>query len=185
MSRRIRRALVFIVVVVLVGGAAVVVLTTEPGLADARDRVDATWTPLRKPLQLRYQQLAGVEQAVTTGGGGHRAVIKDLRAVFNRWAKLAGKPDSKADPGAEAQTANQLEALATRLRTNVLLSDRLKNQPPINDAIKAFATAVVPTPALDAYNRAVRDYQDTREGTPESLVAAVFGFGERPLLVVG
>ncbi len=185
MRRRLRVLVVLGIVVVLVAGAAVVVFTTKPDLDDKQERVDARWRPLRKPLQLRYQVLAGVEQAVTAAGGGERAVIKDLRDAFDRWAKLAGQPDDEADPRAEAETANELEALAARLRADVNGSERLKTVQPILAAIAMFDSTVVPPPAVRAYNRAVHDYQDTREGTLASVVVAIFGYDDRPTLVVG
>jgi hypothetical protein len=185
MRSRVRRLVVVVAVVAVVAGAAAVVLTTKPDIDDARDRVDARWTPLRAPLQARYQLLAGVDQAMTAAGAGDRAVIKELRVAFDRWAKLAGQPDAKADAAAEAETANTLEALARRAQANYALSDRLNKIPEIKQAIDAYRAAVVPDVDLRAYNRAVRRYQEARSGFLESAVAAAFGLGARPILIVG
>jgi hypothetical protein len=183
-----RRRTLFValgIVVVLVIAAGVVVLTTQPDLDDAQEHVDTRWTPLRKPLQVRNQALAIVEQAVTAAGGEQRAVVQELRPVFDRWAKLAGEPNRDADAGAEAETANELEALGARLRANITVSERLKNVQAVRDALALYDGALVPQPLVVAYNRAVRRYQELRDGTLESVVAAVFGYDARPTFVIG
>ena len=41
-----------------------------------------------------------------------------------------------------------------------------------------------PPPAVTAYNRAVRDYEDERNGLLRSPVASLFGYDSRPQLVL-
>jgi hypothetical protein len=89
------------------------------------------------------------------------------------------------DPGAEATTADELEALARRARANVAASARLSADPGIASAFAAFDQAVVAPAAVKAYNRAVRAYERARTGTIKSLVARALGYDARPVLVLG
>ena len=185
MARRARRTrwIVLLVVALVLGGAVAAVVLSQPDLADARDRVDDTWTPLRSPLDSRYDALAVVQQALTEAGAADRAVTQDLAAKLERWSSLAAKDD--ADPGAEVQTADELESLARRVRANVFASDRLRSNPTLAAAIAAFDQAIPPEPAVKAYNRAARRYEDERTGTIRSIVAGVLGFDARAQLVLG
>jgi hypothetical protein len=185
MRRRVRLVLILGLLVVVVGGVGALVLTTKPDLDDGRARVDAAWTPMRKPLQLRYQVLAGVDVKMTEAGNGDRPVLEVLRAALDRWADLAGDSDAAADAGTETETANELEALAARVRASINGSERLKNNKGVTDAMALFDVTVVPPPLVRTYNRAAQRYQETREGTLESVVAAVLGFESRPRFVVG
>jgi hypothetical protein len=105
----------------------------------------------------------------------------DLTATLTRWQRLARVDD----PGSQAPLANDLEALAARVKANVSASDRLNADPAIKAALSAFDGVVVSPPTVDAYNRAVRAYQHARTGTIRRLVADVLGFDARPQLVLG
>jgi len=183
-GRRLRW-LVAIVVVLLIGGAVYAVLTVQPDLSDTRDRVDAAWTPLRAPLATRYTALAKVASVLHAADEGDRTITVDLDRTLSRWQKLALRGDAHTDAGEEASVANDLEALARRVRANILGSDRLKTNQLLSAALQAYDQAVVPVPALDAYNAAVARYQSERSGSLHHLVATVMGFDERPRLLVG
>ena len=184
MSRRVRW-LIVIALVLVVAGAVAAVLTVQPKLSDARDGVDARWSAVRPPLLARYTALGGVAQALKDAGETNRSVTKDLDAALARWSKLALRGAAHTDPGVEASTANELEALARRVRANVVGSDRLNANPAIIAAIIVFDQAVVPPPAAKAYNAAVRRYEDEREGAINHLVAGALGYDTRAELVVG
>jgi hypothetical protein len=184
MARRVRR-LAVVVVVLLVIGAIAVVLTTRPKLDDRRNDVDRAWTPLRGPLGERYARLGDVNAQLAAAGGGERDVARALGLRLGRWGELRRAGDGDADADAEAQTADQLEGLATRLQAVVSSSDRLRASDPLNQAIAAFQGTVPPPPAVTAYNRAVRDYEDERNGLLRSPVASLFGYDSRPQLVLG
>jgi len=183
MARRVRR-LAVVVLVLLVVGAIALVLTTRPKLEDARDGVDRAWTPLRGPLSQRYAKLAEANTQLVAAGGGERNVSQALGLRLGRWDELRRAKDGDADADAEAQTANQLEGLASRLQAVVSSSDRLRASEPVNQAIAAFQGTVPPPPAVTAYNRAVRDYEDERNGLFRSPVASLFGYDSRPQLVL-
>ena len=181
MARRVRR-LAVVVVVLLVIGAIAVVLTTRPKLEDRRSDVDRAWTPLRGPLGERYARLGEANAQLAAAGGGERDVARALGLRLGRWGELRRAGDADAD--AEAQTADQLEGLATRLQAVVSSSDRLRASDPLNQAIAAFQGTVPPAPAVTAYNRRVRDYEDERNGLLRSPVASLFGYDSRPQLVL-
>jgi hypothetical protein len=180
--RRPVRWLLLLVVLLLVGGVAAVVLTSTPELDDTRDRVDVRWEPLREPLVARYFALAGIRQKLDDAGEADRAVTKDLDSALFRWQRLARRSANRSDVGAEATTANELEALGLRVKANVAGSPRLAGNEPLRDSLVAFDAAVVPTPEVEAYNRAVDRYQETRDEAFKSLVADVFGYGAYPVL---
>jgi hypothetical protein len=184
MSRRVRW-LIVIALVLVVAGAVAAVLTIQPKLSDARDRVDARWSAVRPHLVARYTALGGVAQALKDAGETNRSVTKDLDAALPRWSKLALLGAEHTDPGVEASTANELEALARRVRANIVASDRLKTNAAILAAFTTFDQAVVPPPDVKAYNASVRRYEDEREGAIHHLVASVLGFATRSELLVG
>jgi hypothetical protein len=184
MARRVRR-LAVVVVLLLVAGAVALVLTTRPRLEDQRDNVDRAWTPLRAPLATRYEQLAGVNAQMAAAGGGDRSVTKALGTTLSRWDRLHRARDGSADADAEAETANRLEGLASRLGAVVLTSDRLRGVDPLNQAIAAFQGATLPPPAVKTYNDAAQEYEDTRNSTLRRPVAALFGYDSRPQLMLG
>ena len=186
MARRVRR-LAVVVVVLLVIGAIAVVLTTRPKLEDRRSDVDRAWTPLRGPLGERYARLGEANTQLAAAGGGERDVARALGLRLGRWGELHRAGDDDADADAEAQTADELEGLATRLQAVVSSSDRLRASDPLNQAIAAFqATGNEQLQAtVKTYNRSVRDYEDERNGLPRGPVASLFGYDSRPQLVLG
>src|SRR3981081_2299249 len=159
MARRVRR-LAVVVLVLLVVGAIALVLTTRPKLEDARNGVDRAWTPLRGPLSERYAKLAAANPELAAAGGGERDVSRALGLRLGRWGELRRAKDGDADADAEAQTADQLEGLATRLQAVVSSSDRLRGSDALAQAIAAFQDAVPPPPAVTTNNRAVPDSED-------------------------
>jgi hypothetical protein len=181
--RRVRWILLLVVALVVAVVAAAFFLV-RPGLDDSRDRVDARWTPLRPSLIARYQALGGVETALQAVAAD-RAITKDLGEGLERWDRLALNGPRHTDAGAEAVAANDLEALARRARANLVGSARLANDPGLRDALAAFDAAVVPPDTVDAYNRAVRSYEDERSGFFEGIVAGLLGYDSRPVLVLG
>jgi hypothetical protein len=183
MRRRVRW-LVIVAVVAVLGVIATGVLI-GPDLGEARDRVDARWTPLRPALAQRYEALAIVTAAMHDAGAGERSVTQDLDEALRRWSGLARRGPGRADAALEAQSANELEALARRLRANIAGSDRLATNATLTETVLAFDQAVVPVPAVQTYNRAARRYERERSGAIERFVAAVLGYESRPLLVVG
>lgn len=172
-------------VALALAGAVAAVVTIQPKLSDARDRVDLRWTPLREPLDARFDALSVMATALHDAGAGDRAVTAALDDALARWSKLALRGPEHTDVTLEVKTANELEALARRVNANIAASDRLSLNEGIKAARSAFDLAVVPVPTIAAYNRAVRAYEDQRSGTINRLVAGAMGFEARPLLVVG
>jgi hypothetical protein len=181
MSRRTRWILLVLVVVVI-GGAVALTLSERPKLDDARSAVDTKWKPLRAPDQLvvRYQKLEGALSAFDAAGGSDRSVSKDLHAALDAWNRAL----KSGGAGAQAETANVVEAQATRLAANALGSERLKSNPAVTDSLLQFSTTQIDPALVAAYNRAVRAYEDERTGTLARPVARVLGYDARPLLVL-
>jgi hypothetical protein len=181
MSRRV--GLLVLLVVLLLGAMAAVVVTAKSPLQDRRDAVDGRWVPLRAPLTARYDALGRVAAGLAAAGAGERTYAVDLSDRLDEWNHLV--KSGSTDAGSEAAVANQLEGLATRVRTNVSASGRLSRDRGIADAFTAFDSALVPPPAVVAYNRAVHRYEDTRHETLKRLPARILGFDARPTLVIG
>jgi hypothetical protein len=184
MARRVRR-LAVVVLVLLIVGAVALALTTRPQLDDHRDDVDTAWKRLRAPLAGRYQQLAAVNAEMATAGAGDRAVARELGTTLTRWDRLRRSANDDADAEAEAETADQLEGLATRLTAVVLGSDRLRGVESLNQAIAAFQGTAPPLPAIKVYNDATQEYEDTRNSFLRRPIADLFGYDPRPQLVLG
>jgi hypothetical protein len=185
MSRRVRR-LAVVVLVLLVVGAVALVLTARPKLDDGRKAVDRAWTPVRGPLGERYAHLGEVNAQLAAAGGGERDVARALGLRLARWEELQRAKGGDVDAAAEAQTADQLEGLATRLQAVVASSDRLRGADGLNQAIAAFqGTGNQQLQAtVKRYNDSVRDYEDERNGLLRSPVASLFGYDSRPQLLL-
>jgi hypothetical protein len=168
-------------VVLVLAGAVVLAVLERPELDDDRSAVSSAWAPLRAPLLARYDKLGSALGAFAFAGGADRAVAKDLRTALSHWAAAT----KHHDVAAEVAAADDLEAQGTRLRANVLGSQRLKELTPLTDAVAAFDAAAPPPALVDAYNHKVKAYQDARTSTAGAPVARVLGFGERPALVLG
>jgi hypothetical protein len=182
--RRLRWILLLVVALVIAAVAAAAFLV-RPGLDDSRDRVDARWTPLRPSLITRYEALDGVAAALGASAAADRAVTKDLQAELEEWDELALNGPRHTDPGAEATVANELEALARRVKANVAASARLSQDAALTTAMTAFDQAVVPTATVTTYNRAARSYEEERSGFFEGLMAGVLGYESRSVLILG
>ena len=179
MWRRVRWVLLALIVL-LVGGALALAVVEQPKLDDGRSEVDARWDALRPALRERYEKLEDLLTAFSAAGGGDRSVTTDLGKALSDWTKATEAKDRTA----EVEAANHLEAQAMRLRTNAG-APRFTEIPELGTAIGNFTGQLVPAEQVQAYNRAVNRYQDERRSTFGAPVALVFGFGERPLLVLG
>jgi hypothetical protein len=178
MWRRLRWILLA-VLVALVAAVATAVIVEKPTLDDDEQAVDARWGDLRDALRPRYEAL---DQAVTTLGAigeSDRAVTQDLTTELAAWT------DALDGGSATRQTeiANRVEGQARRLRANVFASPRLAQSTELASAIDEFGAAEPAAELVDAYNRAVRTYEDDRTDTFRRVVAVLFGFGARPLFV--
>ena len=182
MSRRVG-LLVLVVVLLLAGVVVALVVTARSPLQDGRDAVDGRWVPLRAPLAARYDALGQVATGLDAAGAGERTYAVDLKEGLDEWARAA--KSASPDAESEAALANDLEGLATRVRRNITGSGRLSRDQNLVGAFTAFDAALVPQPAIAAYNRAVRRYEDTRHETLKRVPAKLLGFGERPVLVIG
>jgi hypothetical protein len=180
MSRRTRWILLALIVA-LVGAAVALVVVERPKLDDARTAVDQKWKPLRAPDQLekRYRALEGAVTAFDAAGGSGRAVSKDLHAALDEWQRAV----RDGGAGGQATAADALEAQSTRLIANVLGSERIKNDAAVTDALTAFAATKPDATLVNAYNAAVRAYEDERSGALQQPVARVLGYGARPAFV--
>ena len=181
MSRRTRWILLALLVV-LVGGVAALVLTQQPNLDDARTEVDDTWKPLVADDQLpaRYRMLDGALSAFDAAGGAEREVSKDLHATLDTWTKAT----KDGDAGTQVQAANSVEAQGARLLANVLGSERLRGNASVTDSLVRYAQSTPNPDLVNAYNTAVRAYEDTRTDALAQPVARVLGFDARPVLVI-
>jgi hypothetical protein len=182
MSRRVG-LLVLVVVLLLAGVVVALAVTARSPLQDGRDAVDGRWVPLRAPLAARYDALGQVASGLEAAAAGDRTYAVDLKDRLEEWNQLA--KSASPDAGPEAAVANQLEGLATRVRTNIARSGRLSRDQNLASAFTAFDAALVPPPAVTAYNRAVRKYERTRDETLKRLPAKLLGFDARPTLVIG
>lgn len=173
---RVRRLLGFLIVLI-VAGAVVLVVMVRPGLRHDAESVDRTWTPLVRPLDVRYQALDGVIAQLKASGAGNRKATLGLIQLVERWRVIR----SGTDTADQVETANRIEALAAR--ANVLAhTARLAGAAPLQAAFKAFDTSRPAPGVLGAYNNRVSTYQDRRDGFWSRIVASLDGYPMRPTL---
>jgi hypothetical protein len=180
MWRRLRWVILALVLVA-VGGAVALVVVEQPELDHTRRSVDARWKALRPSLDDRYAKLAATLTQLSDAGAGDRSVGRSLDGALAVWTESV----RRADAGAEADAANQLESGATRLHANIAASPRLSRVGALTGALAAFDDTPPPATLVTAYNDAVQRYQRKRAATLGVPVARVLGFDERPVLVVG
>ena len=182
MPRLVRRVLLLVVALVLLAGAAALVTSGRDHLDSARADTDATWLPLRPPLNARYAAAGALATALRDAGAGDRDVVVEMTESLARWTELsaAASPDVEA----EVAEANHLEGLIARAATLVASSARLSATPPVGGTLAAVAAATVPAPAIKAYNNAARRYEDERTAVWRRPVAAIFGYDPRPFFML-
>ena len=125
----------------------------------------------------------GIALAPASGAAGDSCVSVQ-GVTFN--VGVGSTCTSTSNPGsfAIAQAADQLEGLGTRLQAVVSSSDRLRGSDALTQAIAAFQGTVPSPPAVTTYNRAVRDYENERNGLLRGPVASLFGYDSRPQLLL-
>lgn len=169
---------VLALVVVIVTGTVILVITVRPGLQDDAQEVRRTWKPLLQPLAARYATLGSVEAALVAAGNGDRDMTKQLKTTLSDWDLLK----STNDASTQAMTANQLEGIASRIRTTVAASDRLKANPALTQSITAFDRSKVPLKLIESYNDTVLRYERNRDGMLRGIVAGLDGYDAHPTL---
>jgi hypothetical protein len=169
---------VLALVVVIVTGTVILVITVRPGLQDDAQEVRRTWKPLLQPLATRYGQLAGVVTALEAVGNGDRDMTKQLKRTLSDWELLSATNDDAT----QAETADELEGIASRVRATITGSDRLKANPGLTKAIAAFDAAKVPPALIKRYNETVLEYERNRDGMLRGIVANLDGYVPHPTL---
>jgi hypothetical protein len=169
---------VLALVVVIVTGTVILVVTVRPGLQDDAQEVRRTWEPLLQPLTARYAALSAVASALDAAGNGNRDQTKELTRALSDWSLLK----TSDDDGAQSRTANQLEGLASRVRTTAAASPRLQTNAGLTAAIAGFDAAKVPVKLLTDYNDAVLRYERNRDGALRGIVANLDGYDPHPTL---
>jgi hypothetical protein len=169
MFRWVRRALIVIALVLLVGGG-ILVLTSRPDLQNARDDVNARWRALRPGLEQRYALLAQANAATKAAGGPERDLVSEVERALTAW-----QTDRTKSVDTQVDDANELEALGRRLTNTVDQSARLQAIPTVVTTATRFDDARMPV-AADAFNNAVRHYEDSRGGSLRRPIASVLGF---------
>jgi hypothetical protein len=169
---------VLALVVVIVTGTVILVITVRPGLQDDAQEVRRTWKPLLQPLAARYGQLTGVVTALEAAGNGDRDMTKELKRTLSDWELLSATNEDAT----QAETADALESIASRVRATVAGSDRLKADPGLTKAITAFYAAKVPPALVKRYNTTVLEYERNRDGMLRGIVANLDGYDPHPTL---
>jgi hypothetical protein len=170
------RGLVVIIGVVLFVAATVVVLVGRSRLEDGNAEIDRRWIPLRPSLVTRYQKLESLNEVFLAENGAERGFNRRIERGLERWEHLTNQAD--IDEEAEAVTALALEQTARHLVAFTTRSNGLQPTDSLMTAIVAFARSPVPAPELPAYNRAVVDYEATRDsviGAPAAHLLAFHG----------
>jgi hypothetical protein len=165
-------------VVVVVTGTVILVITVRPGLQDDAQEVRQTWKPLLQPLAARYATLNGVAAALEAVGNGDRDTTRQLKRALSDWDLLK----ATTDDASQADTADELEGIASRVRATVAGSDRLRGNAGLTAAIAAFDATKVSPAMIKAYNDSVLRYERNRDGMLRGIVAGLDGFEPHPTL---
>jgi hypothetical protein len=167
--------------VALVVGAGVAFFTTRPDLEHTESTVDRAWTPLASQLTTRYASLDQTDQKLTSLTGPVRDLANQVGVAYGAWQTAR----AHGDVAAQVRAANALEALGRRLLTAARSSQRVEANAAALGAVNqyaadpTFANATV-LQSVDAYNRAVQDYERQRRGPVRGLVASLMGQNHIP-----
>jgi hypothetical protein len=168
--RLLRRGVLLVLVLALVGALAFF-FTTRPGLEDARDDVDATWSAALAPLDARYTLLGEANAPLRNRPGPAGQLATEVDEGVARWLEAREGEDRAATVAA----ANELEGLGRRIVVLVHASTTLAADPAVKGPVDAYAGAALP-PELIEYSDAVLKYEDERKGPVRSVVADLFGY---------
>ena len=173
----------------LAAAAAVLAVSSRSELADAKARVDTSWSGLRPSLDQRYTALGQAGDAARSRLGGDRPLLADIRMAVSAWPGSHGlgacllRDAARHPVEAQVKAAARLEGLAARLAVLVEATPRLRSSRDVEGALGEVSRSD-PTGGRQGYNQAVAAYDGVRGGFPRRLVAGALGFNARRTLEV-
>lgn len=177
MVKAFRRVLIA-AVVIGVAAAAALIGTARPALDDSRDEAAGRWAVVVPPLDDRYAELSALGGAVQEAGGGASDLAVAVTSGTQTWDAMTD------DLTNQVTAANELEGLSRRLLAAIDASERLQGDRAVRAARRGFEQAPVPESGL-AYNAAITEYEDERQGLLRGLAADALGYDAIPALDLG
>jgi len=178
--RVLRVLLPIAIVLALVAGAAAL-LSARPDLQHAQRDVDHAWTSVAEGLAPHYRLLTTADQKLATIPGPARNVANEVKPAIDRWNAVS----ANGSVAAQVHAANTLEAMGRRLVAAGRASARAQADSSVRTAVEQYATdpgyaAASVTAAVTAFNKAVLDYEQQRNGPVRGLVATLMGDDQVP-----
>jgi LemA protein len=179
-SQRVRVAAVTWVVVALVLavllGLAIVVLYNR--LVRLRNRVENAWSQVDVQLRRRYDLIPNLVETVK-GYAAHE------RATFEEVTRARTRAQDARTVEEQAEAENVLTAAIGRLFAVAEAYPELRaseNFQQLQSQLEETEDKI--RVARQVYNDAVLSYENARETVPTNLIAAMFGFEEKPFFEI-
>ena len=165
--------IVLIAVVVVIGMFGMTLMTSYNGLVAEQEKVNGKWSQIENMLQRRADLIPNLVNTVKGFAAQERGVID---SVTNARAKLAGAQG----PAAKAQADGELSGALSRLLVVVENYPQLKSDKTFIGLMDELAgTENRIAVARRDYNDAVQSYNTDVRTFPKSVIAGMFGFGQK------
>jgi LemA protein len=158
---------------VLIILVAVSALSAYNGMVTTSEAVDAQWKQVETQYQRRFDLIPGLVESV-------KAVMSQEKDVFGKLADARSKYAGASTPSDKAAAATEVESSLSRLLVIMENYPQLKSA----ETTQTFMAQLEGTENRIAverkrYNEEARDYNVRIKRFPGSIIANMFGFGEK------
>jgi len=164
----------WLIIIGILAAFGIFLIGAYNNLVVAREKVDNQWAQVQTQYQRRFDLIPNLVETVKGVSAQEQTVFGDIADARTRYAGAQSTDDQVA-------AANQLESAVSRLLVIV------ENYPQLRSS-ESYQTLMAQLEGTEnrisverqRYNDTVRDYNLTTKRFPGSLLANMFGFGDKP-----
>lgn len=169
-----KSTIVLIAVVAVIGIFGMMLMSSYNGLVSQQESINGKWSQIENMLQRRADLIPNLVNSVKGFAAQERAVID---SVTNARAKLAGAKGPEAAGAANSELSGALSRLLVVVENYPQLkSDATFKQ--LMDELSGTENRIAV--ARRDYNQVVQTYNTSVRTFPTSIIAGMFGFGQKP-----
>lgn len=162
----------------IIVGVVVIVLAlwvggTYNSLVTSNEAITTQWAQVETSYQRRFDLIPNLVESV-------KGAMAQEKAVFTALAEARSKYSGATSPDQKAAAASQVESALSRLLVVVENYPQLKSVEVVQGLIAELSgTENRVSVERNRYNEKVQEYNVRTKRFPGSVVASIFGFGER------